>query len=71
VPADDLAVLAATVPGPAETRRVPDLRHTLRRQERAPSMRHYREELRRPVDPELRATVVARYRSVTGVPASS
>lgn len=36
-----------------------------------PSMRHYREELHLPVDPELRATVVARCRSVTGVPASS
>ncbi|MGR6965428.1 alpha/beta hydrolase family protein [Geodermatophilus sp. URMC 61] len=71
VPADDLAVLAATVPGPVETRRVPDLTHTLRRQERAPSMRHYREELRRLVDPELLDTVVAWCRSVTGVPASS
>jgi uncharacterized protein len=71
VPAEDLAVLAATVPGPVEVRCVPDLTHTLRRQERAPSMRHYREELRRPVDSKLRATVVAWCRSVTGVPASS
>ncbi len=71
VPADDLAVLAATVPGPVEVHRVPDLTHTLRRQVRAPSMRHYREELRRPVDPEVLATVVAWCRSVTGVPASS
>jgi uncharacterized protein len=71
VPADDLAVLAATVPGPVEVRRVPDLTHTLRRQPRAASMRHYREELRRPVDPELCSTVVAWCRSVTGVPASS
>ncbi len=71
VPADDLAVLAATVPGPVEVHRVPDLTHTLRRQVRAPSMRRYREELRRPVDPEVLATVVAWCRSVTGVPASS
>jgi len=71
VPADDLAVLAATVPGPVETHRVPDLTHTLRRQERAPSIRHYREELRRPVDPEVLASVVTWCRSVTGVPASS
>jgi pimeloyl-ACP methyl ester carboxylesterase len=70
VPADDLAVLAATVPGPVEFRRVPDLTHTLRRQPRAASMRHYREELRRPVDPELCSTVVAWCRSVTGVAAS-
>jgi uncharacterized protein len=71
VPADDLAVIAATVPGPVEVRRAPDLTHTLRRQGRAPSMRHYREELRRPVDPEVLATVVAWCRSVTGMPASS
>jgi hypothetical protein len=71
VPADDLAVLAATVPGPVEVRRVPDLTHTLRRQPRVASLRHYREELRRPVDPELLVTVVAWCRSVTGVPASS
>jgi pimeloyl-ACP methyl ester carboxylesterase len=71
VPVDDLAVLAATVPGPVEVRRVRDLTHTLRRQERAPSLRRYREELRRPVDPEVCSTVVAWCRSVTGVPASS
>ncbi len=71
VPADDLAVLAATVSGPVEVRRVPDLTHTLRRQPRPASLRHYREELRRPVDPELCATVVVWCRSVTGVPASS
>ena len=71
VPADDLVVLAATVPGPVEVHRVPDLTHTLRRQERAPSIRHYREELRRPVDPEVRSSVIAWCRSVTGVPASS
>ncbi len=71
VPADDLAVLAATVPGPVEVHRVPDLTHTLRRQERAPSMRRYREELRRPVDADVLATVITWCRSVTGVPASS
>ncbi|MGY1680079.1 alpha/beta hydrolase family protein [Geodermatophilus sp. SYSU D01176] len=71
VPADDLAVLAATVPGPVEAHRVPDLTHTLRRQERAPSVRRYREELRRPVDADVRASVTAWCRSVTGVPASS
>jgi len=71
VPADDLAVLASTVPGPVEVHRVPDLTHTLRRQERAPSIRHYREELRRPVDPGVRTNVIAWCRRVTGVPASS
>jgi uncharacterized protein len=71
VPADDLAVLAATVPGPVEVRRVPDLTHPLRRQPRTASLRHYREELRRPVDPEVCATVVDWCRRVTGVPAPS
>ena len=63
-PPDDLAVLAATVPGPVETRRVPDLTHTLRRQPRAASLRHYRGELRRPVDPKVLATVVAWCRDI-------
>ena len=71
VPADDLAVVAATVPGPVEVRRVPDLTHTLRRQPRQASLRHYRDELRRPVDPEVLATVVAWCRRVGGVPAPS
>lgn len=71
VPADDLAVLAAIVPGPVELHRVPVLTNTLRRQERALSVRRSREELRRPVDPEVLATVITWCRSVTGVPASS
>ncbi|MGY1620969.1 alpha/beta hydrolase family protein [Geodermatophilus sp. SYSU D00965] len=64
VPAADLDVLAATVPGPVEVHRVADLTHTLRRQPGRASLRAYREELRRPVDPEVLATVVAWCRQV-------
>ncbi|MGY1690471.1 alpha/beta hydrolase family protein [Geodermatophilus sp. SYSU D01105] len=66
VPADDLDVIAATVPGPVEVHRVPGLTHTLRRQPGPASLRAYREELRRPVDAEVLATVVAWCRRVTG-----
>lgn len=71
VPPDDLEVIAATVPGPVEVRRVPDLTHMLRRQPRTPSMRLYRAELRRPVDPEVRARVVTWCRSVSAGPTPS
>jgi uncharacterized protein len=65
VPATDLDVLAETVPGPVEVHRVPDLTHTLRRQPGPASLRAYRAELRRPVDAEVLATVVAWCRRVT------
>ncbi|WP_448616092.1 alpha/beta hydrolase family protein [Modestobacter sp. URMC 112] len=55
---DDLDRIAATVPGPVEVHRVPDLTHTLRRQPGPASMRAYRAELRRPVDPVVMDTVV-------------
>ncbi len=64
VPAADLDVIAATVPGPVETLCIPDLTHTLRRQPGAASMRAYRRELRRPVDAEVLATVTAWCRRV-------
>ncbi len=66
VPAADLDVIAATVPGPVTVLRVPDLTHTLRRQPGPPSMRAYRGELRRPVDAEVLDAVVAWCRAVTG-----
>ena len=53
----DLDVIAATVPAPVTVHRVPDLTHTLRRQPGPASLRAYREELRRPVDPEVLQTV--------------
>jgi pimeloyl-ACP methyl ester carboxylesterase len=65
VPAAALDVLAAVVPGPVEVHRVPDLTHTLRRQPGRASLRAYRAELRRPVDPEVLATVVDWCRRVT------
>ncbi|WP_169064628.1 alpha/beta hydrolase family protein [Geodermatophilus dictyosporus] len=64
----DLEVVAATVPGPVETHLVPDLTHTLRRQPGAASLRAYRGELRRPVDAEVLATVVAWCRRTSTVP---
>ncbi len=63
----DLEVVAATVPGPVETRLVPDLTHTLRRQTDPPSMSRYRAELRRPVDAELLGVVTEWARRTTGL----
>ncbi len=60
----DLAVVAGTVAGPVETVLVPDLTHTLRRQPGPASLRRYREELRRPVDAQVRDTVVRWCRQV-------
>jgi pimeloyl-ACP methyl ester carboxylesterase len=50
---DDLAVIEATAAGPVTTTLVKDLTHTLRRQHRDPSLRRYREEIKRPIDTEL------------------
>lgn len=55
----DLDVIAATVPAPVTLHRVPDLTHTLRRQPGPASLRAYRAELRRPVDPAVLATVTS------------
>jgi pimeloyl-ACP methyl ester carboxylesterase len=62
----DLETITRVVPG-ATVHRVPDLTHTLRRQSGAPSMSAYRRELRRPVDPEVLATVVSWCREVTRI----
>ncbi len=67
VPVADLDTIAATVPGPVTTLRVPDLTHTLRRQPGRASMGAYRGELRRPVDPEVLTAVVRWCREVTGL----
>ena len=66
VPPADLDVIARTVPD-GTVLLVPDLTHTLRRQEGPPSMGAYRRELRQPVDPKLLATVVSWCRRVTGL----
>lgn len=54
----DLDAIASCVRGTAETRLVPDLTHTLRRRPGPPSLGAYEEELRRPLDADLVATVV-------------
>ena len=54
---DDLTAVADLVAGPVETSRMPDLTHTLRRQPGPATLRSYREELRRPVDADVLATV--------------
>jgi pimeloyl-ACP methyl ester carboxylesterase len=68
VPPDDLEVVAATVRGPVETLLVPDLTHTLRRRAGPASVRGYRSELRRPVDPDVLSAVVGWCRRVCAVP---
>jgi uncharacterized protein len=49
----DLDVMRRAVPGEVTVHRLPDLTHTLRRQPGSPSLRLYRKEVRRPVDPEV------------------
>lgn len=49
----DLDTIDRLVPGPVDTRRVPDLTHILRRDPGPASLRNYREQYRRPVDPGL------------------
>ncbi|MBB3086548.1 alpha/beta hydrolase family protein [Geodermatophilus sabuli] len=71
VPAGDLDAIAATVPGPVEVHRVPDLTHTLRRQAGPASLRAYHAELRSPVDPEVLRTVVDWCSRTLGVTADS
>ena len=50
---DDVAVIAAITAGPVTAQVIDGLTHTLRRQDRPPSLRHYRHEVKRPVDPEV------------------
>ncbi|OLF12830.1 alpha/beta hydrolase [Actinophytocola xinjiangensis] len=50
---DDLEVIARLVPGGAETHRVPDLTHILRRDPGRPSVLAYRRQLRKPVEPDV------------------
>lgn len=57
-PKADLSRIAGIVGPLAEAHLVHDLTHTLRRQESAPSLRLYKRELQRPVDPEVVGLVV-------------
>lgn len=51
----DLAVVERRAAGPVQTRLVPDLTHSMRRQAGAPSLSKYRSEVREPVDAEVLA----------------
>jgi fermentation-respiration switch protein FrsA (DUF1100 family) len=61
----DVDTVAALVRGPVEVHRVPELTHTLRRQEGPPSLGAYRKELRESVNQDVLATVVQWCRRVT------
>lgn len=50
---DDLEEIARLVPGGAETHRIADLTHALRRDPGRPTLNSYRRLLREPVDPDL------------------
>ena len=67
VPTADLDVIAATVRGPVQVHRFPDLTHTLRSQAGAPSLGAYRKELREPVNPEVLGAVIQWCREVAGL----
>jgi pimeloyl-ACP methyl ester carboxylesterase len=67
VKADDLDVVAATVPGDVEVHRLPDVTHTLRRQPGPPSLGAYKKELRQPVNQEVIGSVVRWCRKVAGL----
>jgi uncharacterized protein len=49
----DLATIAETAPGPVQTWCAPDVSHLLRTQPGAPSLRAYKTDVRRPVDPAV------------------
>ena len=63
----DLDVIAATVPGGATVRSVPDLSHTLRHQPGPPSLGAYRKELRQPVNQDVLRPVVRWCREISGL----
>ncbi|MGC4892743.1 serine aminopeptidase domain-containing protein [Micromonospora sp. DT31] len=55
----DLPVLAAHAGGPAQIGVLPEVTHVLRRQPGPPSMRAYRDEAKRPLDPSVVRPVVS------------
>ena len=57
-PPEDVSRIAEIVGERAETHVVPDVTHILRRQEASPSLRLYKREVRRPLDPEVVGLVV-------------
>jgi hypothetical protein len=67
----DLDVIAATIPGPVTTRRVPDLTHILRRDTAPPSVRAYRTLLKDPVDAVVLSDISRWIESVVRNPAAA
>jgi hypothetical protein len=67
-PPEDVRRIAEIVGPGAEAHLLPDVTHTLRRQEGAPSLRRYKQEVRRPLDPALVGLVVDWVGRVTKVP---
>ncbi|WP_432928260.1 alpha/beta hydrolase family protein [Microbispora sp. CA-135349] len=64
----DLARMAELVPGPIETRLIPDLDHILRRQPGPPSLRAYKREAREPIDAQVRDLVTGWLARTLAVP---
>lgn len=59
VPAADVDVIAATVPGPVRAVVVDDVSHVLRSQPGAPSLASYRSDVRKPVDERVLGAVTS------------
>jgi pimeloyl-ACP methyl ester carboxylesterase len=64
-PPEDVHRVREIVGERAEVHVLPDVTHVLRRQEGAPSLKQYKQEVRRPVDPELLGLVVSWAQRVT------
>lgn len=64
-PPEDALRIGELVGDSAEAHVLADVTHTLRRQDAAPSLRHYKREVRRPLDPEVVGLVVDWARRVT------
>ena len=67
-PPDDVHRIAEIVGAHAEAHLLPDVTHTLRCQDGTPSLKHYKQEVRRPVDPAVVDLVVQWAARVARVP---
>jgi pimeloyl-ACP methyl ester carboxylesterase len=59
----DLEIIARTVPGPVETKCIPDMTHLLRRDPRTPMLTDYKRQIREGADAEVLETVAGWMRS--------
>ncbi|AUI53375.1 hypothetical protein AC20117_11925 [Arthrobacter crystallopoietes] len=69
----DLEIIADVVPGPVETKCIPDLTHLLRRDPRTPMLSDYKRQIRERTDAEVLATVASWMRTqvlATDLPSS-